>query len=71
MLCAVKRRMCFGYKVGECGVELNQQNGIDTTIILRVICDLRIFAPHHLPTCRHEAKLTDIHLKYSPLCEHA
>mmetsp|Transcript_1247 Transcript_1247/g.1776 ORF Transcript_1247/g.1776 Transcript_1247/m.1776 type:complete len:275 (-) Transcript_1247:192-1016(-) len=41
---------------------LNQQHPIYTTIILRVICDLRVFTPNHFSSRCDQAQLADIYL---------
>lgn len=38
----------------------NKQYGIDTPVIFRVICHLRILSPDHFASRRHQTQFTDI-----------
>jgi len=39
---------------------LHQQHGIDTSVVLRMIGDLRVFAPNHFSSLSNESQFGDI-----------
>jgi hypothetical protein len=41
---------------------LDQKDGVDAAIVLRVVGHLGVLAPDHLATCCDQTKLTDIDL---------
>lgn len=45
---------------------LHTENGIDASVVLRIVCDLGVFTPYNFARIGHEPKLRDINLNDSP-----
>merc|ERR1711892_630359 len=50
---------------------VHEQHSVYTSVILRVVGDLRILPPHHLPPTGDQAQLAYVHLDNCSLSDHA
>ncbi len=42
---------------------LDNQNRVDTALIFRIVCHLRVFAPYNFSAGSHQTQFAHIHLK--------
>lgn len=47
----------------------HQENSINASIVLRVVCDLSVLAPHNLPWLRDQTQFTDVDLYHRSLSD--
>merc|ERR1712224_252051 len=49
---------------------LCEQHCIYAAVVLRIVRDLRVLAPHDLPRRRHQSQVAHVHLHYRTLGDH-